>query len=689
MDLWGELRRRNVLRTAGLYLVSAWLLVQVGATLLPVFEAPPWVMKSLVGVLAAGFVPALIVAWIVPWTPTGLLRDAEVAEDGALAPQTARRMDRAIIVVLLLALGYFVLDKFVLTPAGSVPAGEAAGRSGDLVAVLPFRNRSRDGDDALLVEGIHDDLLTQLSKVDGLKVISRNSMLHYAGTTLPATRIARELGAAVVLDGSVQRQGDQIRITVQLTDGATDVHLWAERYDRQVSTDTIFTVQADVAQAIASAMKVVLTPAQAQALATGSTSNLEAYEAFVQGKLLAVLDHATHDRIEAALRQFDRAIELDPDFADAYARKTRAQLTSYWYAFGGSAMRDQARDTLAQARRLAPDATETLMAQAYMHYWGERDYDSAEAVLARVLERTPDYAEAWYARALVARRDGRFDDSIVALRRSLAIDPINTDTMLELSNTLATLGRHDEAAPLFARSVALGAQAAYNDPAQALLRGEIEAAWRAVEGPNEFFPALPFLVAIATRDPARIELSLSPALWPERLRTVPEYPETYELARAEGLQAMGRDDEADAALRAIKARMDLLDTPYPGGWSSGGPYNYFPSQLPGLMRDLDGVRQAELDFLENAPKDAWTELAIRSALASAFARAGDPGRALHHLEAYAAMAGPGGFAGIVHLPALDPLRELPRFRALQDAHARWLAAGQGPADVPRVSSGTD
>jgi TolB-like protein/thioredoxin-like negative regulator of GroEL len=675
VNVLGELKRRNVFRMAGLYLVSAWLVVQVGATLLPVFDAPRWVMKALVGTLAIGFPIALVVAWVFAWTPAGFAREAEVPPAQSVAPHTARWLDRSIIVVLLLAVSYFALDKFVLAP-GRADAASAANAQNDrgLVAVLPFRNRGTGTDDAAFIEGIHDDLLTQLSKVAGLKVVSRTSMMRYADSRLSVPEIARELGAAVVLEGAVQRAGDQVRINVQLIDGARDVQLWGEAYDRALTTETIFAIQADVAHAIASAMKVVLTPAEADALAAGSTANLKAYEAFVQGKLLAVLDKATPDRLAAALRQYDRAIELDPSFADAYARKTRTQLTTYWYGYGDASFRKAAATTLDHARRLAPDATETWMAEAYMRYWGERDYVGAEAILARVLERSPDHAEAWYARALVARRDGRFEDSIQALTRSLAIDPVNTDTMLELGNTLATLGRYDEAVVLFDRSVELGAAEQYHDAEHELARGDVDAAGAAVEGPNEVFESLPFRVAVASRDPQRIEFALSPALWPERLRSQPDYPETYPLAKAEGLLVMGRTQEAQTLLREIRARVDARDPRYPAGWASSGAYYYFPSQLPGLMGDLEGVQAAELDFLENAPKDAWAELSIRLALAGAFARAGDPGRALHHLETMAKLTGPGSFPSYDASPDLDPLRAHPRYLALKKGFEEWAEA---------------
>jgi TolB-like protein/Tfp pilus assembly protein PilF len=712
-----ELKRRNVIRMAGLYLVGAWLAVQVAATLLPVFEAPAWLMKVLVAVLAFGFLAALVFSWVYELTPAGLRRDDELTpsptpyqgterrlrrisdrpavQPGELQPTYSRQrlQDRLIIGLLLLAVGYFLLDKFVLssspavpmnaaTPAAiDTPAQTAPQSTNDLIAVLPFRNRSALPEDAYFAEGMHDDLLTQLSKVAGLKVISRTSMMRYAGTKLSVPEIARELGAAVILEGAVQRSGDQVLVTVQLIDADSDVHLWAERYDRALTTDTVFAIQAEIAQAVADATRVALSPAEAKALATGSTDNLLAYEAFLQGKLLAANDLATPERFAAALVQFERAITLDPTFAEAHARKARIQLASYWFGYADASMREAAKLTTAQAVALAPDDIETWMAQAYFHYWGELDYASADALLQRVIERAPGHAEAWYARGLVGRRDGRFEDTIAAFRESLKIDPANTDTLLELSNTLLTLGVYDESDELRARVKALGVDVPSHAAETALNRGDIEGAWAAIDGPNDFYATLPFRIALASRNPDWIARALSTELWPERLRQFPEHPDTHALAEAEALLVLGQHDAAQASLRTIKARIDARETPYPAGWSSTSYYFYYPSDLPGMLGDLEGVRAAERDWIANAPRDVWAESGIRLAFAVAYARAGDAERALDHLERTQSQVGPVSFISFAQNPGLDTLRQHPRYLALAAAHEQWKQQRQATAPL--------
>lgn len=701
MKLLAELKRRNVFRMAGLYLVAAWLAVQVAATLLPVFEAPAWVMKSLVVLLAIGFVVSLVFSWIYELTPAGLELESELAADeenyqgpdrrrrrlrrisdrplGEELPGRGRLQDRLIIVLLLLAVGYFLSDKFLLqrsmdvAPAAETSAPPAPQKAGGLIAVLPFRNRSTLPEDAYFAEGIHDDLLTQLAKISSLKVISRTSMLRYADTRLSIPEIARELGAAVVLEGAVQRSGNQVLITVQLIDGASDVHLWAERYDRALSAESVFAIQAEIAQAVAQATHVALSPAQARRLAAGSTRDLLAYEAFLQGKLLSAHDRATPERFAAALVQFDRAIALDPKFAHAYARRARTQFASFWFGYNDASMREAARQSTAQALALAPKDIETWMAQAYERYWGELDYAGADALLARVLKRAPGNAEAWYARGLVARRDGRFDDAIAAFEASLQTDPANTDTLIELSNTLLTLGEFERADAARARVKELGADLPTHVAEDRLNRGDVEGAWAAIDGPNDFYVALPFRIALASRNPQRIERALSPELWPERLRKFPDHPDAYAHAQAEALLVTGQRDAALAALKTLKARIEARPKPYPGGWSSTSYYFYYPCDLQGMLGDLAGVRAAEQDWTAHARRDAWAESGIRQALAVAYARAGDPERALFHLEAIAAQIGPVSFTGFEQSPGLDSLRELPRYLALAQAHRQWLA----------------
>jgi TolB-like protein len=676
MSFFAELKRRNVFRVAAAYAVIAWLLIQAADILLGNFGAPEWVFKSFTALLLLGFPLALFLSWAYELTPEGLKRDANVPAEQSIAPAAGRRLDRLILVGLVVLITVVAADRFwprepAPPEAGAAAGGVAVASEAGLVAVLPFRNRSVRAEDAFFAEGIHDDLLAQLSKIAGLRVISRTSMQRYADSDKSVPEIASELGAAVVLEGAVQRSGDQVRITVQLIDGATDVHLWAETYDRELTAETLFAIQADIARVITAALQVVLTPAEAASLAAGSTQSIEAYEAFLQGTLLSQYDRISAERLTRAVGFFDQAIALDPGYADAHARKARAQLAGYWYAFTEPSWREDALRSLESAQRLAPESTETWLAEAYYHYWGRLDYARAEAALTRVLARSPEHVEAWLARAFVARRDGRFEDAMTAFRRVLEIDPVQIEALLDFTIFLSQLGEFAEAAAVMEQARRLGADTRERGIELALNRGDPEAAWGYIEGVFERWLRYPFSAALAGRDPQRIALALSPNVWPVEVRGPAGYPEAHALAQAEGLLVTGQVAQAQTELRAIRARLQALDVPYPGGWAANA--EYWPCLLPGLLGDLEGVRAAEQDYLENAPRDVYASLNIRRELAVAFARAGDPGRALDHLEAVAGLSGPNAWLRFSIEPGLDALHGHPRWRALEANYDRWAA----------------
>ncbi|MGB8342977.1 MAG: hypothetical protein WCE51_15440, partial [Chthoniobacterales bacterium] len=311
-NFFSELKRRNVVRMAGLYLVGAWLLVQVAGTLLPVFDAPAWVMKSLVGVLAVGLVPALIFSWVFELTPHGLKRDEDVKPEESIAPQTARRMNRLIIAVLVLALGYFAVDKFVLAPRRAVASNESSsGVSTKSIAVLPFENLSEDKANAYFAEGVQDEILTRLAKIADLKVISRTSTQHFKSSPENLPEIAKQLGVAHILEGSVQKANDQVRVNVQLIKAATDSHLWADTFDRRL-TD-IFAVESEIAQTIAETLQAKLTGSEKILLAQKPTANPDAYELYLKGRFF--WNKRTGADLRKSIEFFQGAITKDPGYA--------------------------------------------------------------------------------------------------------------------------------------------------------------------------------------------------------------------------------------------------------------------------------------------------------------------------------------------------------------------------------------
>ncbi len=323
---------------AGLYLVGAWLVVQVAGTVLPMFGAPEWLPRTIVILLAIGFVPAMIFSWVFEVTPEGLKRDADVPLEQSIAPQTARRMDRMIIVALVLALGYFAFDKFVLTPrreaALVASAGPNASKSvvnAKSIAVLPFENLSEEKANAYFAEGIQNEILTKLAMVRDLKVISRTSTAKYGSKPDNLKTVATELGVATLLEEAVQKSGDKVRVNVQLIDARTDSHLWAKTFDRDFKN--VFAVESEVAQEIADTLQAKLSPSESHALASVPTQDPQAYDQFLQGEyqLRAAESVPVAETYARAERFYRQAIARDPRFAQAYAALAYCSLSSHWF----------------------------------------------------------------------------------------------------------------------------------------------------------------------------------------------------------------------------------------------------------------------------------------------------------------------------------------------------------------------
>lgn len=329
-NFFAELKRRNVVRMAGLYLVGAWLVVQVAGTILPMFGAPDWLPRTIVILLAIGFVPALIFSWIFELTPQGLKRDEDVPLEQSIGPQTARRMDRLIIVVLVLALGYFCFDKFVLTPrreaalvaAVSLPNEHKSAIPEKSIAVLPFVNMTSDKENEFFADGLSEEILNSLARIDGMRVVGRTSSFQFKGKSEDLRAIGEKLGAANVLEGSVRREGARARITAQLIRTSDGIHLWSETYDRTL-TDTL-AVQVDIAEQVASVLNVVLDDQQRARMRAEGIKNVDAFIAYQKGlKLYAdahnpAKSHNVMVGLRLAKKEFDRAISLEPGFSQAY-----------------------------------------------------------------------------------------------------------------------------------------------------------------------------------------------------------------------------------------------------------------------------------------------------------------------------------------------------------------------------------
>lgn len=317
-SMWDELKRRNVVRVAIAYAVAAWLLLQVLDTVAPILELPIWISRAVLLFLAVGFVVSLIVAWAYEITPEGVKREKDIDRSQSITHVTGRKLDFIIIGVLATGLAFFALERFVWHDHDTEPVAATTDIEKS-IAVLPFANRSADESDAYFVDGIHDDILTQLYKLSGIdKVISRTSVERYRDTDLSMPQIAAELGVATILEGGVQRAGDNVRINVQLIDAAKDEHIWAEMYDRELTAENMFEIQSEISRAIAENLQAALTDDEANDLTKLPTESLAAWEKYQLGKY--VMEVRSLDGLAKAREYFEEAIEIDEDFALAHVR---------------------------------------------------------------------------------------------------------------------------------------------------------------------------------------------------------------------------------------------------------------------------------------------------------------------------------------------------------------------------------
>ena len=453
MTIIRELQRRNVIRMAGLYLVGAWLLVQVASTLFPAFGVPGWALRALVMVLLLGFLPALVFSWVFELTPDGLKRDAEVPAEHSIAPLTARRMDRIIIAVLLVALVFFAFDRLVLAPrrdaALVADARRVAGAdSGKIdrrsIAVLPFVNMSGDASNEYFSDGISEEILNVLAGTPGLKVAARTSSFSFKGRTIEVPVIARELQVRMVLEGSVRKQGDQVRITAQLIDAKSGFHVWSQTYDRKL--EDIFAIQDEIAKAISAELKVKMADA-VPGVATGGTRDLRAYDLYLRGTNLWHQRRA--ESLWAATKLFEQAIAADPRFAQAYAGESLVYsvLPSFTPDISWQDAIARSDDLAIHALALDPSLPEAYTAlannsQNHLHR------ETAIVLLQRSIALRPSFATAhqWLGNALMSR--GERSAAVLSAERASALDPRSAIIADNHAIALIALGRYAEAITL-------------------------------------------------------------------------------------------------------------------------------------------------------------------------------------------------------------------------------------------------
>lgn len=488
MSLFSELKRRNVLRVAVTYAAASWIIIQVAETLFPVFGVDASYVRLVVVLLIIGFLPVVVLAWIYEWTPDGIKLEADVDRAATDSRHADKKLDRAIIVFLALAVGYFSLDKFVLDPARDAYREETvatrvrdetlkAAFATDSIVVLPFVNLSSGSESEYFSDGISEELLNLLAKISRLRVISRSSAFSFKGAEIALSDLAQKLNVAHVLNGSVMKKEDRITITAELIDARSNATLWSETFDRGL--DDVFEIQNEIAASVANKLDIVL-PGQPP---SAQETDTEAYNLFLQARYLA--NQFTPQSLERAAALYNEALAIDPDYSRAWSGLgwVYANQTSSGHLAPDDAL-DRAREATWTALALEPND-----ARAYANIgWIAMTYDNDLALAARhygrALSLDPNGAGIVNGAAVLTEMLGRTDEAVVLHEYSIARDPVDANRHSNLAVAYITAGRYDDAISSIRTAIALSPKrigAYYVQGLAYLLKGDAQSALAAFE----------------------------------------------------------------------------------------------------------------------------------------------------------------------------------------------------------------
>jgi TolB-like protein/Flp pilus assembly protein TadD len=476
-----ELQRRKVYRVAAAYVIAAGFIIQIGSAVIPAWELPNWTLRFVIVLLLIGFPVALILAWAYDLTAEGI-------QTTARAPGRHRRRNVTLLVVagvvISIAAGFFLLPR------------ASARKIDKSIAVLPFENLSPEKENTYFAEGIQNEILTKLATVRDLKVISRTSTAKYQSKPANLKTVAQELGVSTILEGTVQRAGDKVRVNVQLIDARADAHLWAKSYDRDFKD--VLSVESEVAAQIADALKANLSPVESHVLAAARTENTEAYDLFLRGQYEfhqaeSSVSAAGYDRADAFYRQ---ALALDPTFAEAAAELARSRLSRHWFVSPLTpAELEEVKSLVDRALALAPGSPEAHFALGLFFYWGHRQYENALAEFNRTLELQPNNADARAFCAWVYRRRGEWERSLTDSERAEELDPRDASIPTNIGVTCYALRLWKDAERAELRALAIDPHNTQAAMFLVLIRltmtGDVASARRALEDFPEVIKGLP------------------------------------------------------------------------------------------------------------------------------------------------------------------------------------------------------
>jgi TolB-like protein/Tfp pilus assembly protein PilF len=666
-NFFNELRRRNVYRAAAAYGVVAWLLIQIATQVFPFFDIPGWSIRLVVIVLLLGFPVAMIIAWIFEWTSQGLQRTDEIPPSQMRRRSTGRTLDFVIIGALLVVIGVMAWQRFS-------PAREKS------IAVLPFENLSAEKENALLADGIQDDLLTNLARIKALKVISRTSVMKYRNTdTRNIQEIGKSLGAAHILEGSVRRLGDRIAVNVQLIDSSTDRHIWAERYDRKIA-DAVG-IEGELATEIAEALRATLTPEEKIRVEQKPTQNADAYVLYLRALPYEQGPDTLLQDYKRAAQLYSQAIALDPNFALAHAHLASTCAEIFHFHEPLDSWKTKARSEAETALRLQPNLAEGHFALGQCIYWMEEDYDGALAQFATAQQLAPSNANIGLLTAAIHRRQGRWEECLAAFERIQRLDPENPNIVRNIVFTNSALRRWPEATRAIRRWRAM----APDSLVARIQAGYIEFQWKgdisvlsselaqvpAGEDPDGIVTACKWEAAMLEHDYARAEqvLAASPLLEVSYLNGGAT-PKSF-LA---GCTASARGDQVLAGKSFQNARK-IFESAITEAPASADRHANAGLCYAFLGRKDDAIREGRRAVeLKPESKDAYDGAIMNCFLALIYARVGENDLAIPLIERL--LRTPGAVDTVNYSITVndlklrsewDPLRSDPRFQKLISA----------------------
>jgi len=650
-----EVKRRKVYRVAAAYIIAAGGAIQLASASFPAWELPNWALRLVIVLLLIGFPIALILAWAFDITAQGV----RATPPTAAVPGAHRRRNVIMLVatgmIISAAAGFFLLPRV------------AARKIDKSIAVLPFESRSEEKENAYFADGIQDDVLTNLSKIGDLKVISRTSVMPYRGKTSNVREIGKALGVATILEGSVRRIGNRVRVNVQLINADTDEHIWAEDYDRDL-TD-VFAIQSDLAQKIADELQAKLSPMEKSQIEHKPTQNGEAYLAFVQGRELFYRPDKFRSNTEKAELLFEKATTLDPNFAEAFASLAWVEDWMYHDFDPTPARKEKARAAAEEAIRLQPNLPEAHLALGFYHYYCERDYQTAldEFAIARL--SLPNSAEVYMAIGAIERRQGKWEKSTANLERAASLSPKDAWVLQNLADNYYANRNFEAADKVFDRAI---------EAAPKSFGPRAEKAKLAIDWKGDLSVMKKELTKVQPGDDpdglvtfARVELLLLQRKFPDALALLKQSPQDvshFDKPREllEGAIFSFLNDK-EKALSAFERARTIAEKAVRESPDDASRHATLGLILAGLGEKdaaiAEGKRAVEL--LPES-QDAFDGPKTTVALAQIYAWTGENDQALQLLDR--SLGTPSG----VTIPSLkldpiwDPLRTDPRFQALVD-----------------------